>query len=142
MSMINIINALEKNIAAQKTNAVFTGGNEQQNKNSIQILESLHQRLDVLKAITDSLNNIVNFSFKIEMLKLARFASPTNMAEFQTFLTNQLANLNIMLDNLKKQFPKREADLQLQKKQAEEEAELNMFEAEIEDFERNKKKKF
>jgi hypothetical protein len=137
MSMINIINSLEKNIAAQKTNAVFTGGNEQQNKNSIQILESLHQRLDVLKAITNSLNNIVNFSFKIEMLKLARFASPTNMAEFQTFLTNQLANLNIMLTNLKKQFPKREADLQLQKKQAEEEAELNMFEAEIEDFERN-----
>ena len=137
MSMINIINSLEKNIAAQKTNAVFTGGNEQQNKNSIQILDSLHQRLDVLKAITNSLNNIVNFSFKIEMLKLARFASPTNMAEFQTFLTNQLANLNIMLTNLKKQFPKREADLQLQKKQAEEEAELNMFEAEIEDFERN-----
>ena len=137
MSMINIINSLEKNIAAQKTNAVFTGGNEQQNKNSIQILDSLHQRLDVLKAITNSLNNIVNFSFKIEMLKLARFASPTNMAEFQTFLTNQLINLNIMLDNLKKQFPKREADLQLQKKQAEEEAELNMFEAEIEDFERN-----
>ena len=135
MSMINIINSLEKNIAAQKTQISI--GDEQQNKNSIQILESLHQRLDVLKAITDSLNNIVNFSFKIEMLKLARFASPTNMAEFQTFLTNQLTNLNIMLDNLKKQFPKREADLQLQKKQAEEEAELNMFAAEIEDFERN-----
>jgi hypothetical protein len=132
LRMTNIINALEKNIAAQKNKISI--GYEQQNKNSIQILDSLHQRLDVLKGITYSLNDIVNFSFKNEMLHLARFSSPTNMGEFQTFLTNQLTNLNVMLTNLNRQFPKREADLQLQKKQVEEDVELNKLDADIAAF--------
>ena len=152
--MIELINNLKTNIEFQitritaevNTNVNVNSNvdlnqnqNQQSNLITINILKSLHQRFDVLKAITDSLYNIVNFSFKIEMLKLARFSSPinTNMEEFKTFLDNQLASLNIMLTNLNTQFPKKQAELQLQKKQTEEEIEIEAFEQEIKNLRQN-----
>ena len=140
LPMINILNTLEANIDNQinqvsiRDDKQTQQADDKQTQQAIKILDSLRQRLGVLKGITDSLNNIVNFSFKIAMLKLARFASPTNMGEFQTFLTNQLTDLKKMLAKLKTQFPKREADLKLQKTQAEEEANLNRFAAKTEAF--------
>ena len=131
--MINMINTLEANIAAQNTNLDLRG-DDTQTQISINILDSLHQRLGVLKGITASLEQIVNFSFKLKMTRFATYSSPTSMGEFQTFLTNQLTDLKKMLAKLKTQFPKREADLKLQKTQAEEDADLNMFEAETEAF--------
>lgn len=131
--MINMINTLEANIAAQNTNLDLRG-DDTQTQISINILDSLHQRLGVLKGITTSLEQIVNFSFKLKMTRFATYSSPTSMGEFQTFLTNQLTDLKKMLAKLKTQFPKREADLKLQKTQAEEDADLNMFEAETEAF--------
>ena len=146
--MIELIDNLKTNIEFQITritaevntnvNAnVDLNQNQQSNLITINILESIHQRFDVLKAITDSLYNIVNFSFKIEMLKLSRFSSPTNMEQFKTFLDNQLASLNIMLSNLNTQFPKKQAELQLQKKQTEEEIEIEAFEQDIENLRQN-----
>ena len=131
--MINMINTLEANIAAQNTNLDLRG-DDTQTQISINILDSLHQRLGVLKGITASLEQIVNFSFKLKMTRFATYSSPTSMGEFQTFLINQLTDLKKMLAKLKTQFPKREADLKLQKTQAEEDADLNMFEAETEAF--------
>ena len=131
--MINMINTLEANIAAQNTNLDLRG-DDTQTQISINILDSLHQRLGVLKGITASLETIVNFSFKLKMTRFATDSSPTSMGEFQTFLTNQLTDLKKMLAKLKTQFPKREADLKLQKTQAEEDADLNMFEAETAAF--------
>ena len=150
--MIELINNLKTNIEFQitritaevNTNVNVNSNvdlnqnqNQQSNLITINILKSLHQRFDVLKAITDSLYNIVNFSFKIEMLKLSRFSSPTNMEQFKTFLDNQLASLNIMLTNLNTQFPKKQAELQLQKKQTEEEIEIEAFEQEIKNLRQN-----
>ena len=131
--MINMINTLEANIAAQNTNLDLRG-DDTQTQISINILDSLHQRLGVLKGITASLEQIVNFSFKLKMTRFATYSSPTSMGEFQTFLINQLTDLKKMLAKLKTQFPKREADLKLQKTQAEEDADLNMFEADTEAF--------
>ena len=131
--MINMINTLEANIAAQNT-TLNLRGDDTQRQISITILDSLHQRLGVLKGITASLEQIVDFSFKLKMTRLATYSSPNTMGEFQTFLTNQLTDLKKMLAKLKTQFPKREADLKLQKTQAEEEANLNRFAAETEAF--------
>jgi hypothetical protein len=135
--MVELIDTLESNLKFQITQASLLEGDEKSKQLTITILESLNQRLGVLKAITDSLYNIVNFSFKIEMLKLARYPSPNNMEEFQSFLTAQLDGLNKMLVSLNKQFPKRASDLELQKKQIEEEIELKAFEEDINDMVQN-----
>jgi hypothetical protein len=135
--MVELIDTLESNLKFQITQASLLEGDEKSKQLTITILESLNQRLGVLKAITDSLYNIVNFSFKIEMLKLSRFPSPNNMEEFQSFLTAQLDGLNKMLVSLNKQFPKRASELELQKKQIEEDIELKSFEEEIKDMVQN-----
>jgi len=135
--MIELIDTLESNIKFQITQASLLDGDEKSKKLTITILESLNQRLDVLKAITDSLYNIVNFSFKIEMLKLSRFPSPNNMEEFESFLKAQLDGLNKMLVSLNKQFPKQASKLALQKNIAEEEIELKSIEEDIIDMVQN-----
>ena len=135
--MIELIDTLESNIKFQITQASLLDGDEKSKKLTITILESLNQRLDVLKAITDSLYNIVNFSFKIEMLKLSRFPSPNNMEEFESFLKAQLDGLNKMLVSLNKQFPKQASKLALQKNIVEEEIELKSFEEDIIDMVQN-----
>ena len=135
--MIELIDTLESNLKFQITQASLLDGDEKSKQLTITILESLNQRLGVLKAITDSLYNIVNFSFKIEMLKLSRFPSPNNMEEFEAFLTAQLDGLNQMVVSLNKQFPKRASELALQKKQIEEEIELKSFEEDINDMVQN-----
>jgi hypothetical protein len=135
--MVELIDTLESNLKFQITQASLLEGDEKSKQLTITILESLNQRLGVLKAITDSLYNIVNFSFKIEMLKLSRFPSPNNMEEFRSFLTAQLDGLNKMLVSLNQQFPKRASELVLQKKQIEEEIELKAFEDDINDMVQN-----
>ena len=137
--MIELIDTLKSNLKFQITQASLLEGDEKSKQLTITILESLNQRLGVLKAITDSLYNIVNFSFKIEMLKLSnsQFPSPNNMEEFKSFLNAQLDGLNEMLVSLNQQFPKRASELALQKKQIEEEIELKSFEEDIYDMIQN-----
>jgi hypothetical protein len=135
--MIELIDTLESNLKFQITKVSLLEGDEQSKQLTINILESLNQRLGVLKSITDYLYNIVNFSFKIEMMKLSRFPSPNNMEEFKTFLTSELNTLNEMILSLNKQFPKRASELVLQKKQIEEEIELKSFEEDINDMIQN-----
>jgi len=137
LSMIELIDTLETNLKFQITKVSVLDGDEKSKQLTLNILESLNQRLGVLKAITDSLYNIVNFSFKIAMLKLTRFPAPNNMDEFKTFLTSQIDSLNKMLVSLNKQFPKRSSALELQKIQIEEDIELKSFEEDINDMEQN-----
>ena len=135
--MIELIDTLESNLKFQITKVSLLEGDEKSKQLTINTLESLNQRLGVLKAITDHLYNIINFSFKIEMMKLSRFPSPNNMEEFKTFLTSELNRLNEMLVSLNKQFPKRASELVLQKKQIEEEIDLKSFEEDVNDMIQN-----
>ena len=143
--MIQLIDTLESNIKFKITQeAIELASIDSEKKNEIKskqltitILESLNQRLDVLKAITYSLQNIVNFSFKTEMLKLSRFPDPNNMEEFESFLKAQLDDLNKILVSLNKQFPKQESELVEEEKMMAEKHKLMLFEQNIKDMIQN-----
>lgn len=135
-SMINLITTLEKNLAQDIT--ILTSENfDDSTKYTIMTLVSLQQRLGILKKITDSLYSIINFSSKIQIMKLNKYSTPETMDEFEKYLNSQLEDLNKLLDDLQKQFPLREKKLNEKKRNVEADIELMSKELDIKDLEQN-----
>lgn len=109
--MINLIVTLDKNLDLQITQLTTLKPSEE-NHTTIQALISLKQRLYVLKAITESLDTIINITSKIQLVKLNKYADGASLNELEQYFNDQLAELRNMLNDLNKQFPLRAKKLE------------------------------
>ena len=134
--MINLITTLEENIAYKITKLSSEIFNES-TKYTIMSLISLQQRLGILKKITDALYSIVNFSSKIQIMKMNKYATPITMYVFKEYLNSQLEELNKLLSDLQKKFPLKEKELDDRKKNIEADIELIVKDLNIKDMEQN-----
>jgi hypothetical protein len=126
---LNVIALLESNLDLKITNASLE---KDVNKLSINILVSLQQRLQILKAITNKLFQIVNYSLQTHITRIERAATPDSLSMLEEYFDNQLVELKEMLKNINKEFPKKEQQLM-------QEAALFMAEKKIKEFEDNLK---
>jgi hypothetical protein len=106
--LINVINVLESNIDLKISNSIIR---KELNKYELNSLNSLKQRIQVLKAITIKLRFIVNFSLQSQISTLNQQPTERTLNEIDNYFNNQLKDLSTMLESIKKQFPKREEDL-------------------------------
>jgi hypothetical protein len=123
--ILNVIALLESNLDLKITNASL---DKDVNKLVINILISLQQRLEILKAITNKLFEIINFSLQTHITRIERVATPDSLSMLDKYFDDQLKELNNMLTNLNKEFPKKEQQLM-------QEASLFMAEKKIKEFE-------
>lgn len=134
--MINLITTLEENIA-YKITKLSSGIFNESTKYAIMSLISLQQRLGILKKITDALYSIVNFSSKIQIMKMNKYATPITIYVFKEYLDSQLEELNKLLSDLQKKFPLKEKELDDRKKNIEADIELIVKDLNIKDMEQN-----
>jgi hypothetical protein len=106
--ILNVIALLENNIDLKITKSSL---NKELNKFELNALISLKQRFQILKAITNKLYHIVNFSMQSQISKLNIQPTADSLEKIEGYFNNQLQDLLNMLESVKKQFPKREADL-------------------------------
>lgn len=135
--MINLIKTLESNLQFQISKVAISKDDDKTKKNALNILESLTQRLGVLEAITNSLDDIVNFSLKSKMMTLSEYPTSNTIEEFKEYLKAQIDSLNKQLVQLSKEFPKQESELELLKRQVEEKIRLNSLKEEINEIAEN-----
>jgi hypothetical protein len=131
--MISLINQLESNLQFQISKISASKESAESKKSALYILTSLLQRLTVLKVITDSLERIVNYSFKLEMIKLAKYSDPKTMDEFKIYLDKQLDSLKTQLARLNEAFPLKAQALAREKSLIEEEIKLKSLQQDIDD---------
>ena len=107
--LLSVVALLENNIDFKITKLSL---NKDLNKSELNALISLKQRLQILKAITQKISQIVNFSIQAHISKLQVSPTADSLERIQTYFNNQLQDLLNMLEQIKKQFPKREQQLQ------------------------------
>lgn len=129
-SMINLLSTIDQNIKMEITKLL----NNNHNKDNIIILESLKQRLDVLRSITDYLYNIINFSFELQMSKLNAYPSQNSILELNIYLDNQLSHLYSMINKIQLNFPITNLLLIKKQKLIEDEIKIKMIELSIQDL--------
>lgn len=134
--MINLITTLQENLA-YKITKISSGICNDSIKYTIMSLISLQQRLGILQKITDTLYSIVNFSSKIKIMKMNKYATPTTIYEFKEYLNRQLEELNNLLYDLQKRFPLKEKELEERKKNIEADIDLIIRDLNIKDMEQN-----
>ena len=106
--ILNVIALLENNIDLKITKSSL---NKDLNKFELNALVSLKQRFNILKAITNKLYHIVNFSMQSQISKLNIQPSSESLDKINGYFNNQLQELLNMLESVKQQFPKREEAL-------------------------------
>lgn len=137
MAMINLITTLEENIDLEMKKLSSEQPITESVKHTIMSLDSLQQRLSVLKEITDFLYNIVNFSGKLQIMRMTEQPSPRTLIEFEEYLKDQLKQLNNLLTKLYKRFPGTEKKLDERKILIEEDIDLQSKQADIIDLVQN-----
>jgi hypothetical protein len=120
--ILNVIALLENNIDLKITKSSL---NKVLNKFELNALVSLKQRVQILKAITNKLYHIVNFSMQSQISKLNIQPTADSLEKIDVYFNNQLQDLLNMLESVKKQFPKREEDLKQESLLVEAEKKLN-----------------
>lgn len=110
--IVNLINVLEENLKIQITRLTPDAQFDENKKTELTILISTSERLDILKAITNKIADIINFSFKIHMVNVERNPSKDSINEIKSYFDNQLAQLNNLLSNLNEFFPKQRQQLE------------------------------
>jgi hypothetical protein len=108
--LLNVIALLENNIDFKIKNASKIVDNTVE----LDILVSLKQRVQVLKAIINKLYHIVNFSMQAQISKLNNAPTTDSLKNMELYFNNQLKDLLDMLESVKKKFPKREENLKQQ----------------------------
>lgn len=136
MSMISLISTLDKNLAYQIT-LLSNNPLDESNKHTIMAFVSLQQRLAILKKITDALYNIVNFSGKIQLVKMETYANANTIREVENYFNDQLSKLRELLNDLNKSFPLREKNLEERNRIAKENIELIIAENKLKDMDQN-----
>jgi len=137
MAMINLITTLEENIDLEMKKLSSEQPMTESVKNTVMSLDSLQQRLSVLKEITDYMYRIVNFSAKHQIIQMTEQPSPRTLIEFEEYLKDQLKQLNDLLTKLYKKFPLTEKELEDTKILVEEDIELQSKQADIIDLIQN-----
>jgi hypothetical protein len=136
MSMISLISTLDKNLAYQIT-LLSNNPLDESNKHTIMAFVSLQQRLAILKKITDALYNIVNFSGKIQLVKMETYANANTIREVDNYFDDQISKLRELLNDLNKSFPLREKNLEERNRLARENIELIIAENKLKDMDQN-----
>ena len=95
--VMNVIALLDMNISVKQQKI--------ENPIELKILDSLRQRLDILKQITFSLFSIVNFSHKSHLTKLNIAPTEETLGETEKYFNEQLRDLETLLERLNQQFP-------------------------------------
>lgn len=135
--IVNLINVLEENLKVKIT-ALTLELNDDESKNvELNLLVSTLQRLDILKAITNKLSDIINFSFKTHIMKVQIQPSKNTVNEIKNYFDNQLIELNSLLVKLNEFFPKRKEQIAEQKEMVEANIELKTLEQEVLDLKSN-----
>lgn len=124
IAMVNLITTLEQNLDLEITRLISDQPISE--KNTIMELDSLYQRLDILKQITNFLYNIISFSTKIQILKMTSCPTARTLNEFEIYLTDILNQLKNLLTKLHKKFPLKEELLEERRKQIQENTELQL----------------
>lgn len=137
MAMINLITTLEQNLSIEIDKLSSQQPMTESIQNTVLSLDSLQQRLSVLKEITNYLNNIVNFSSELQIMKMTKYPSPQTLIELEEYLTDQLNQLNSLLQKLYKKFPIKDKTLDETKELIEEEIELQSKQMNISDLIQN-----
>jgi hypothetical protein len=119
--ILNVITLLENNIDFKIKKASIIVDNTFE----LNALVSLKQRVQVLKAITNKLYHIVNFSMQAQISKLNNAPTAESLKNMELYFNNQLKDLLDMLESAKKEFPKREQELKQETILFESEKKLN-----------------
>ena len=117
-NIITLIETLKSNIDLSITSLVSKQGND----DTLVILDSLHQRLEVLSAISRKVGEVVQFAADAKMIQLDD--GPDTIPQIKNIFDEQILALNELLSQVKQDRP-----LSLQKKQAS----LNIKKAKLEE---------
>jgi hypothetical protein len=126
--LLSTIILLDKNIDYRITTISLNKG---ANLNELYELSSLKQRLYILKAITQKLNEIINFSMYTHIHKLQISPTPKTLEEIESYFNEQLQYLLNMMEQLNKTFPLRERQIQKNKEIFEANNELDRLELQL-----------
>jgi tetrahydromethanopterin S-methyltransferase subunit G len=126
--LLSTIILLDKNIDYRITKISL---NKDATMNELYELSSLKQRLYILKAITQKLNEIVNFSMYTHLSKLQISPGPKTLEEIEKYFNDQLQYLLDMLEKLNKTFPLREQQIQKNKEIIEANNELDRVDLQL-----------
>jgi hypothetical protein len=137
IEMINLITTLEENIDLEMKKLSSEQTMTESVKNTVMSLDSLQQRLSVLKEITDYMYTVVNFSVQLQIIKMIEQPSYRTLIEFEEYLKEQLKQLTDLLTKLYKKFPLKEKELEETKKLIEEDIELQSKQSDIIDLIQN-----
>jgi len=99
--IIRLIEILEKNLELE----ISTLKLDETKNIQMNLLISTHQRLNILKAITNKLSDIVNFSVYSHIMKLQIQPTPKTIDEIKKYFDDQLLELNQLLSQLNELFP-------------------------------------
>lgn len=97
-SILGLIIMLERNIDLKIRTANISQTEQQ-------TIDSLKERLQVLKAIVEKMREFVNFAFYARVSKLQTRPTPTSLNELQVYLNTQLRFLQDLSKNLEETFP-------------------------------------
>ena len=129
-NIITLIESLKSNIELSITSQVGKPGNE----DTVAILDSLHQRLEVLSSISRKVGEVVQFSADAKMIQLDD--GPGTISQIKTIFDEQILTLNELLSQVKEERPlslqKKQASLNIQKAKLQE----RVIEEKTEEFER------
>jgi hypothetical protein len=137
--IVKLIQILDENLKMRMlTLAADSEGEEvsESTKMELQIIISTSQRLNILKEITDKLSDIIDFSFKSNIMKLQGVKpSKDTISHVKEYFDGQLNDLNLLLMKINELFPKQREEIEEKKKHAESQMELKILEQERLDLE-------
>jgi hypothetical protein len=99
--MINLIDTLKSNIDLSITTKI----GKSENDNTIAILDSLHQRLEVLTAISSKISDVVNFQANAKLTSLLKRGDSQTISKIETYFDQQISSLNELLSQVKQARP-------------------------------------
>lgn len=135
--IVNLINVLEENLKTEITNLSSESNNDVSKLIELKLLVSTSQKLDILKAITNKLSDVVNFSVYSHIMNLQIQPSLNTIDQIKSFFDGQLVELNDLLNKLNTFFPKQKEELGREKELIEAEMEIKKMEQTILDIKQN-----
>ena len=135
--IVNLINVLEENLKVEITTLTVDASKDKSKIIELNLLISTLQRLDILKAITNKLSDIINFSFKSHIMKAQIHPSKNTVNEVKNYFDDQLNDLNILLMKLNEFFPKQRENIEEERQIIEAEIELKTLKQNVIDIKSN-----
>lgn len=133
--IIKLIHLLEKNLDLKK-NILKKEIDSESEQTQISIkeldnLNSLLERLDVLKSITEKISDFINFSLSSQFMKFQIYPTKHTLTNINIFFNEQLNELNYLVVKLNYFFPLKQEELEKQKKMLIEEQQIESIKQEL-----------